>query len=135
VSQQPFVMWALLEAGCKLPRLQVCHSLACEEYGTRHALDLNVKHRFAIAAMRKLEAKVYQSAQKIMVLSEYTKNKLNDFFHIFPGAYVVNPGAADKPKDLNINMRDKVRQSLGWETPVVSTLRNLVPRTGVDLLV
>lgn len=135
VSQQPFVMWALLEAGCRLPRLQVCHSLACEEYETRHALDMNIKHRLAIMAMRKLERKVYQSANKIMVLSAYTQAKLDALFHLMPNTFVLNPGAAEQVQGLAMDSRDEVRQALAWQQPVVSTLRNLVPRTGVDLLV
>ncbi|MDQ7058476.1 MAG: glycosyltransferase family 4 protein [Ghiorsea sp.] len=135
VSQQPFVMWALLEAGCRLPRLQVCHSLACEEYETRHALDMHVKHRVAIAAMRKLEAKVYRSAQQVMVLSQYTQHKLQRFFGLGARRFVVNAGAAEPYQGLDIVQRDALRVELGWGTPVVSTLRNLVPRTGVDLMI
>jgi len=135
VSEQPFVMWALLGAGCKLPRLQVCHSLACEEYETRHALNMTWKHRMAIAAMRNLEAKVYRSVDKILVLSQYTQDKLHTFFNISADTCVVNPGAADKYQGLSIEQRDAVRQELEWDIPVVSTLRNLVPRTGVDLMI
>ncbi|MCF6208901.1 MAG: glycosyltransferase family 4 protein [Ghiorsea sp.] len=135
VSQQPFVMWALLEAGCKLPRLQVCHSLACEEYETRHALDMNMKHRVAIAAMRKLEAKVYRSAQQVMVLSQYTQHKLQYFFDLDVRSCVINAGAAEPYQGLDIVQRDVLRDELDWNTPVVSTLRNLVPRTGVDLMI
>ncbi|WP_157753634.1 glycosyltransferase family 4 protein [Ghiorsea bivora] len=135
VSEQPFVMWALLEAGCKLPRLQVCHSLACEEYETRHALDMNMKHRVAIAAMRKLETKVYRSAQQVMVLSQYTQHKLQRFFGLDARRFVVNAGAAEPYQGLDIAQRDVLRAELGWDTPVVSTLRNLVPRTGVDLMI
>jgi len=135
VSEQPFVMWALLKAGCKLPRLQVCHSLACEEYETRHALDMTCKHQVAIKAMRKLESKVYRSADKVMTLSQYTQGKLHVFFGIQSGSCVINPGAAEVYQDLVIEQRDVVRQQLGWDKPVVSTLRNLVPRTGVDLMI
>jgi glycosyltransferase involved in cell wall biosynthesis len=134
VSEQPFVMWALLEAGCKLPRLQVCHSLACEEYETRHALNMTWKHKLAIAAMRKLESKVYASAQQIMVLSRYTQDKLGAFFAVGKQCSI-NPGAAEAYQGLHIAQRDAVRTELGWDTPVVSTLRNLVPRTGVDLMI
>jgi len=66
VSEQPFVMWALLRAGCRLPRLQICHSLAFEEYTTRHGLDWGVKHKIATVAMRYLESRVYVSGAGFM---------------------------------------------------------------------
>jgi len=134
VSEQPFVMWALLEAGCKLPRLQVCHSLACEEYETRHALNMTWKHKLVIQAMRKLEAQVYRSAQQVMVLSQYTQDKLKTFFAV-RNHTSINPGAAELYQGLTLSARDVVRQDLHWDKPVVSTLRNLVPRTGVDLMI
>ncbi len=134
VSEQPFVMWALLEAGCKLPRLQVCHSLACEEYETRHALDMTWKHKLVISAMRKLESQVYRSAQQIMVLSQYTQDKLEAFFAV-RNHTSINPGAAEPYQGLALSAREAVRQDLHWDKPVVSTLRNLVPRTGVDLMI
>ncbi len=134
VSEQPFVMWVLLEAGCKLPRLQVCHSLACEEYETRHALDMTWKHKLVIPAMRKLESQVYRSAQQIMVLSQYTQDKLEAFFAV-RNYTSINPGAAEPYQGLTLAAREAVRQDLRWDKPVVSTLRNLVPRTGVDLMI
>ena len=140
VSEQPFVMWALLKAGCKLPRLQVCFSFAFEEYETRHALDMTWKHKLAITAMRKLEAKVYQSADNLMGLSKFTQDRMTHFFGVPRQECAINPAAADKvePKEggwLKIEQRDSVREELGWNKPVVTTLRNLVPRTGVDLLI
>jgi len=135
ISEQPFVMWALLAAGCKLPRLQVCFSFAFEEYETRHALDMTAKHKLAIQAMKKLEAKVYKSADTLMGLSKFTQDRMHHFFGLADDACVINPAAADEFKGLHISQHDEIRAELGWETPVVTTLRNLVPRTGVDLLI
>jgi len=59
VAEQPFVMWALLRAGCRLPRLQVCYAFAFEEYATRHGLNWSARHRLVAAAMRKLEGSLY----------------------------------------------------------------------------
>ena len=133
VSEQPFVMWALLKAGCKLPRLQVCFSFAFEEYETRHALDMTWKHQVAITAMRKLEAKVYKTADTLMGLSKFTQDRMENFFGLRDCA--INPAAADTYDGLSLLDRDKVREELGWQTPVVTTLRNLVPRTGIDLMI
>ncbi len=135
VAEQPFVMWALMQAGCDLPRLQVCFSFAFEEYETRYGLTMTWKHKLAIAAMRKLEAKVYQSADRLMGLSQFTQDRLQDFFHISAEHGVVNPAAAEAVAAFDDEKREQYRHDLGWTTPVITTLRNLVPRTGVDLLI
>ena len=137
VAEQPFVMWALMQAGCKLPRLQICHSFAFEEYATRHGLDWNIRHRVVTASMRKLEKNVYQSAQSYLVLSDFMQQRLQDFFNIPAKKITIAAGGIDG-FDLPWEERTKIRQSI-WgddaDLPTIVTLRNLVPRTGVDLLV
>jgi len=137
IAEQPFVMWALLQAGCRVPRLQVCHSFAFEEYATRHGLDWSLRHRMVGTAMRQLEASVYQSAQAHLVLSRFMCQRLQDFFSIPVDRITVAAGGIDGV-DLIWSQRRGIRQSL-WAkesiSPVIVTLRNLVPRTGVDLLV
>lgn len=135
VAEQPFVMWALLQAGCTLPRLQVIHSFAFEEYQTRHALKPNWKHSLAIAAMKRLEASVYESAQHLIILSQFMADRLMTFFALPAHNISVVPGAADKREAITDAQRLQYRQQLNWASPVVCTLRNLVPRTGVDLMI
>jgi len=135
VAEQPFVMWALLQAGCKLPRLQVCHSFAFEEYQTRHALKPSLKHSIAIVAMKRLEASVYESAHHLITLSQFMADRLSAFFAVQAHKISVVPGSADQREAISEAMRLQYRQTLAWETPVVCTLRNLVPRTGVDLMI
>lgn len=134
IGEQPFVMWALLRAGCKLPRLQVVHSFAFQEYATRHGLDWGLKPRLVTAAMRRLEAGLYRSAQRLLVLSRHMQQELFACFEIPASRVVIAPGGVDLPKMPAAATRKKMRRELGWEGPVVVTLRNLVPRTGVDLL-
>lgn len=137
VAEQPFTMWALMQAGCKLPRLQVCHSFAFEEYATRHGLDWGWKQQMVVAGMRKLEASVYQSATSALVLSQFMCERLQDFFSIGQDKIRIAAGGIDAAHD---KMPNKVvlRQEF-WkedaEKPHIMTLRNLVPRTGVDLLI
>ncbi len=135
VSEQPFVIWALLQAGCRLPRLQVCYAFAYEEYATRHGLDWTLRHRLAAAAMRWLEGRVYTSAKGLLVLSEYSKRRLHESFHLGAIPVVVAFGGVEAPELVTKREREKSRRSLGWGAPTVVTLRNLVPRTGVDMLV
>ena len=137
VAEQPFVMWALMQAGCKLPRLQICHSFAFEEYATRHGLDWSFRHRLVTSGMRALEKSVYQSAQSYLVLSDFMQQRLQGFFNIPEKRITVAAGGIDG-FDLPWEEHKKIRQSI-WgdqaDLPSIVTLRNLVPRTGVDLLV
>ncbi|MDX8391380.1 MAG: glycosyltransferase family 4 protein [Mariprofundaceae bacterium] len=135
VSEQPFVMWALLRAGCKLPRLQVCHSFAYQEYATRHGLDWSLRHRLVTASMRRLEAGIYRSADRLLVLSEHMRREFSTCFDIVAERITVAPGGVLVPPMMGEGEREQCRAGLGWHGPVIVTLRNLVPRTGVDLLI
>jgi len=137
IAEQPFVMWALMQAGCKLPRLQICHSFAFEEYATRHGLDWNIRHRLVTYGMQKLEKSVYQSAQSYLVLSDFMSLRLQSFFNIPDKQITIAAGGIDG-FDLPWEEHAKIRQSIWGEDanlPTIVTLRNLVPRTGVDLLI
>ncbi len=135
VAEQPFVMWALLRAGCNLSRLQVCHSFAFEEYLTRHGLGYGLKHKMMVVMMKDLERRVYESAKSFMVLSDYMRCHLAKCFQLNSVPVEVASGGVDMPVLASRKERDQMRQQLGWQGPVVVTLRNLVPRTGVDMLV
>jgi len=134
LSEHPFTAWALLAAGCRLPRLHACYSFAFEEYATRHALDWNAKHALTVAAMRRIEARVYGQASHLLVLSDYTRRRLHEAFDLRDNIAVASGGALPLAEPL-LAQRNTLRAELGWQGPVVVTLRNLVPRTGVDLLV
>jgi len=135
VAEQPFVMWALLRAGCDLPRLQVCYAFAFEEYATRHGLNWNIRHKMIAAVMRRLEGRLYTSADRLLVLSDYTKRWLAECFPAVSCPVDIAYGGVDAPAPVDRKARDMARKQLGWQGPVVVTLRNLVPRTGVDMLV
>lgn len=135
VAEQPFTMWALRRAGCRLPRLQICHSFAYEEYATRHGLDWGLRHRLTAASMRRLEKSVYRSARSMLVLSRYMQQHLGEVFSIEAKEVAVAPGGVRMPPRMDAESRRHARETLGWSSPVVVTLRNMVPRTGVDMLV
>jgi len=137
IAEQPFVMWALIQAGCKLPRLQVCHSFAFEEYATRHGLGWSTRHRLVASGMRKLERSIYKGAQAHLVLSDFMSQRLRNFFSIPDKQITVAAGGIDG-FGLPWEEHAKMRQSIWGDNaalPSIVTLRNLVPRTGVDLLV
>lgn len=134
VAEQPFTMWALLQAGCTLPRLQVCHSFAFEEYASRHGLAGGFRHRLTAAAMKFLEGRLYASADALLVLSDFMRGRLISFFGIAAERISIVAGGVELPQAPELP-RQELKEQFGWGSPVVVTLRNLVPRTGVDLLV
>ncbi|MES0371602.1 MAG: glycosyltransferase family 4 protein [Mariprofundaceae bacterium] len=134
IAEQPFTMWALIKAGCNLPRLQVCYSFAFEEYLTRHAGRWNIKDRIVAMSMRYLEGTIYRSASGLLVLSRYTQQRMQEVFGLGSERITISPGGVDLPNYPEMSHAE-MRRELGWRGPVVVTLRNLVPRTGVDLLI
>jgi glycosyltransferase involved in cell wall biosynthesis len=134
VAEQPFVMWALERAGCRLPRLQVCHAFAFEEYMTRYGLDWGWGHAAAAATMRRIEARLYRGATRLLVLSAHMRQRLGEAFGIHEDVSVA-AGGNDAVDEALFAARGRLRAELGWQGPVVVSLRNLVPRTGIDLLV
>ncbi|MDQ6963453.1 MAG: glycosyltransferase family 4 protein, partial [Mariprofundales bacterium] len=86
-------------------------------------------------AMRQLEGGVYRSARRVLALSCFTRERLRRVVGVAPERIAVVPGGVSLPPLMDSEQRAVVRQQLGWRGAVVVTLRNLVPRTGVDLLV
>jgi len=135
VAEEPFVMWALWRAGCRLPRLQVCYAFAHEEYATRHGLDWGWRHRLAGAAMARLEGELYATARRLFVLSDYSRRRLAQRYPEVVRPVDVAHGGVDVRPLASEEEREAARRALGWEGPVVVSLRNLVPRQGLDMLV
>jgi glycosyltransferase involved in cell wall biosynthesis len=117
-----------------LPRLQVCHAFAFEEYMTRYGLDWGWGHAAAAASMRRIEAHLYRGATCLLVLSVHMRQRLAEAFSVRDGVSVA-AGGSDAVDDALFAARSSLRAELGWQGPVVVSLRNLVPRTGIDLLV
>jgi len=137
VAEQPFTMSALVQAGCQLPRLQVSHSFAFEEYATSDGLDWGWRDQLTVAMIRKIEASLYQTATSSLVLSQFMAERLHDVFGIENNKVRI-AAAGIEPLRSKIKNRTLLRQQL-WgadaKKPHIMTVRNLVPRTGVDLLI
>jgi glycosyltransferase involved in cell wall biosynthesis len=85
--------------------------------------------------MRKLESKVYRTSSKLLILSKFMQDRLTHFFAIPTHQSCIVAGAAEQQIRFDAAQRHQLRTELGWHKPVISTLRNLVPRTGVDLMI
>ena len=88
---------------------------------------------------RRLEAKVYRAADRVIVLSESFRDLLCKTYRIDPARVAVIPGGVDLDRFVPAFDTPKAdaRRQFGWpaDRPVVLTVRRLVPRTGLDRLV
>ena len=127
-------MWALARAGCRLPRLQVCHAFAFEEYMTRYGLDWGWGHAAAAATTRRIEARLYRGAARLLVLSAHMRQRLDEAFAIRTGVSVV-AGGSDAVDDALFAARRSLRAEFGWQGPVVVSLLGVdkyLTQQGID---
>lgn len=91
----------------------------------------------SVAAKRALERVVYQTADRLIVLSEAFAAILRDGYGVPADRIRVVPGAVDVERFRPRMTRAEARAVLGWpiDGPVLVTVRRLVRRTGVDRLI
>ena len=120
--------------------LYVCHSLAHEEYLTRTAAAtslLSTLRRHVNAwARRGIEWLVMSRCHRIVVLSEFMRQRVMATHGIAPERIVLIPGAADPGLFRPFGNRRELRRTLGLpeDRTILFTVRNLVPRMGLEML-
>jgi len=142
---QPFSAFAALRSTPieRIRKIYTCHSLSFEEYESRNAKPVSWLRRtgyaLQVATRRRLERSVLHRMDRITVLSQYTADKLFRRHQIPDEKVVVIPGgidllyfspAADEAHKRNI----RGRLGLPEDKMTLLTIRNLVPRMGIDLL-
>ena len=122
-------------------KVYTCHSLAFEEYASRHAKPLSVHERIAHWLHRMsrkwIEKRVLSQSDLIVVLSQYTRDKLLNIHGIPSKKIVVIPGGIDLVRFHPVENKRAVRERchLPQEKTMLLTVRNLVPRMGLDNLI
>jgi glycosyltransferase involved in cell wall biosynthesis len=120
--------------------LYVCHSLAHEEYLTRTAaaasLLSTLRRRVNAWARRGIEWLVMSRCHRIVVLSEFMRQRVMATHGIAPERIVLIPGAADPSLFRPAADRRGLRRTLGLpeDRTILFTVRNLVPRMGLETL-
>jgi glycosyltransferase involved in cell wall biosynthesis len=120
--------------------LYVCHSLAHEEYLTRTAaatsLFSKMRRRVNLWARRGIEWLVMSRCHRIVVLSEFMRQRVIATHGIAPERIVLIPGAADPGLFRPAADRRELRRTLGLpeDRTILFTVRNLVPRMGLETL-
>ncbi len=117
-----------------IPAVYICHSFAFEEYFTREQRGRFLRS-LGTAWLKHEEYKLLNHSSRIIVLSDYTRQRLADTFSITDKVDII-PGAADTDyHPVTESERNVLRDSYGMHGTAFLTVRNLVPRTGVDLLI
>jgi glycosyltransferase involved in cell wall biosynthesis len=139
---QPFSSLGVLNSTfCrKIPKIYTCHSLSFEEYVSRNQTSGGIARR-AIrrlnALSRKLlERRVLTQSDKIIVLSRYTAQKLEEIYRIPSAKILLLPGGVDSDRYFPAENKADIRRALDMPLSkvILFTVRNLVPRMGLENL-
>ncbi|OGL41078.1 MAG: hypothetical protein A2161_08230 [Candidatus Schekmanbacteria bacterium RBG_13_48_7] len=92
---------------------------------------------YSIREMRRTERECVEYADLVIVLSQWMKSKLSYIHNIPESRISIVPGSVDTKRFYPPENKYEVRKELGLPTnrPVILTVRRLVPRMGIDILI
>lgn len=133
----------LLRTGRRsLPKVYTFHSSAPQEYATRilHSGNgtsgLTLWHRFNILLRKRMERYALARSQGILVLSSFSREILSKVHDVPARKVVLIPGGVDleqfKPASNRPALRERIAPGRSF---VLFTVRNLVPRMGLENLI
>ena len=139
---QPFSAIGVLSLNTsrRVPYVYTCHSLSFEEYISRSSRPRNpikwILHHLQVSARKSIEQTVLKKSDSIVTLSEYTREKLQRTYGLAPSKVSVIPGGVDLERFKPSTDKASIRARLGLpeERFVLLTVRNLVPRMGLENL-
>jgi len=140
---QPFSAYAVLrsQASRSIKKIYTCHSLSFEEYRSRNpnpqSITEKASFRANIQGRKRLEKKALIASENIITLSEFTKDKLINSYDIPHDKIIVIPGGIDLERFYPVADRMKIRKhlQLPTESIILLSVRNLVPRMGLENLI
>lgn len=142
--QQPFSAYAVLRsrASLRIPKVYTCFSFAFEEFQSRNRMPAGPLGRFTrflnLQARKYIERKALAASHRLVVLSRFTADKLQDVYGFPVERSLIIPGGADLEKFMPACGDDRaaIRRQLRLPEDrfVLLTVRNLVPRMGLDHL-
>jgi glycosyltransferase involved in cell wall biosynthesis len=122
-----------------LPRIYTCHSFSFEEYLSRNQSAGpagRVFRRLNAMGRRLIEQRVLNRCDPIVTLSRYTQERLDQEYRVRPDRVRVIPAGVDLVRFHPVTDKAKIRAE--FCTPpdrfILLTVRNLVPRMGLDRL-
>lgn len=142
-GHQPFSAWAALRSPIArdIPFVYTCHSLSFEEFITRQKRPDDLRGRmlyaFNISLRKWIEKRVLRASRRVIVLSEFTRDKLIDIYGLPEEKIAIIPGGVDIERFRPLDNRQEGRKRLGLpvDHSLLFTVRNLVPRMGLENLI
>ncbi len=140
---QPFSSFGVVRSPLsnKTRKVYTCHSLSFEEFISRNArpagsLD-RVTYMVNVHTRRWIEKDVLKRSDAIIVLSRYTKRKLWGVYGIPSQEASIIPGGVDPKRFHPAVDKTEIRRrlSIPHEKVILFTVRNLVPRMGLENLI
>jgi glycosyltransferase involved in cell wall biosynthesis len=140
---QPFSAFGILKSpqSDEISKIYTCHSLSFEEYKSRNPnrqrLIDKLFYPLNIIGRKYFESSVLKKSDFIVVLSHYTADRLYKLHGIAPHKIIVIPGGADLHRFRPSNNKAQLRLSLDLPKDlfILLTVRNLVPRMGLENLI
>lgn len=132
---------AVLGAFPRIPAVYVCHSLAHEEFEVRNRPPSGVVgrvwYRCQSLARRIIERAVLMRARRVIVLSDFMRRRVFTRHRIDPERILVIPSGTDTKRFSPLPESRVARSALSLlpDQFVLATVRNLVPRMGLDALI
>jgi glycosyltransferase involved in cell wall biosynthesis len=141
--QQPFSAFAVLRSDqCrKIRKIYTCFSFAFEEYASRNAkprpLSKKIVNSLHLATRRWIEQKALNQSDRIVALSRFTCDRLLNVYGFPIDDIIIIPGGIDLVRFHPAADRRAVRGRLRIprEKIILLTVRNLVPRMGLENLI
>lgn len=120
--------------------IYLCHSLAHEEYETRQdptcSTLANWRRHANLRARRAVERAVMSRCHHVVVLSQFMRQRVIGTHGISVDRLAIIPGAVDPHAFVPLEDRRPARAALNLpaDRTILFTVRNLVPRMGLDNL-
>lgn len=118
----------------------VCHSLAHEEFETRQrptqSALARLRRQVNLRVRRSVEHAVISRCDRVVVLSEFMRQRVMAVHGIPADRIALVPGATDPREFVPVQNRRPVREALNLpiDRTILFTVRNLVPRMGLENL-
>jgi glycosyltransferase involved in cell wall biosynthesis len=139
ISHQPLTCFSLILFGKlkSMPLLYVCHSPSHLEYELLNEGKPFFKYWLQVIVRRWVEKFCLKKSSKIIVLSRYMKQKIENIHQIPGNRIVVNPGGVDLEIFRPYDGRKQIKNELGLPENKIHllTVRNLERRMGIDNLI
>lgn len=140
---QPFSSLGVINSplSTQLKKVYTCHSLSFEEYQSRNpktgSAIGNIMRWVNTQGRKEVEKNVLKASDRIIVLSHYTQDKLWNAYKISPEKVLIIPGGIDLDRFRPADDRMEIRRRLDIpeEKMILLTIRNLVPRMGLENLI